>query len=77
MVQNRVKNICSGKIEEEFKYESYNEIIENTIELSFPLAQVFTFIFILQLINNDNADVRKTIVFCFVDIHTVIGDELF
>ena len=29
------------------------------------------------MINNDNADVRKTVVFCLVDIHTVVGDELF
>ena len=27
--------------------------------------------------NNDNADVRKSVVFCLVDVHTVVGDELF
>jgi vesicle coat complex subunit len=30
-----------------------------------------------EVIKNDNADVRKSAVFCLVEMHTVIGDELF
>ena len=57
-----------GIVESEFKFEKYPDIVTNLVSLKDVFAQV---------IQSDNADVRKSSVFCLVEIHGIIGDELF
>ena len=56
---NRVKAVNSGKIENEFKYESYHSVVE---------ALMMQIEYLAEAINNQNADVRKCCVFCLVEI---------
>lgn len=44
----------------------YPEAVENLLEL----AEVMGF-----LLSNANADVRKSVVFCLVEIHAVVRDD--
>lgn len=37
---NRVKNINSGKIEGEFKYETYQQIVESLVSMADTFAEV-------------------------------------
>lgn len=86
MVTCRVKAINkkgneSSRVEEEFKYENYNEIVDNLMKLKDVLAHVslsnIHLILPLQVIKHENADVRKSAVFCLVEVHNIVGDELF
>eukprot|EP00347_Sterkiella_histriomuscorum_P005558 403356151 len=67
-ISNRVKAINQGTIEYEFKTENYVQIVKSLVSISGIFAEV---------INNQNADVRKCSVFCIVEIHSKIGDENF
>ncbi|CDW90677.1 clip-associating protein [Stylonychia lemnae] len=68
MVMNRVRIINTGEIEGEFKIESYQHIAQNLVQM----ADYF-----YEIINNQNADVRKCTVFCLVEIQAIIGDDYF
>lgn len=68
MVTNRMKAINSGRVEAEYKYENYPEMVQQVLHLTDSFAEI---------IKNENADVRKSTVFCLVEIHGFIGDELF
>jgi len=56
------------KIKDEFKYENYQQIANQLLSLADPLAYA---------IKKENADVRKCAVFCLVEVHGILGDELF
>ena len=68
MIMNRVRVVNTGVIEGEFKYETYQQIAENLVQMSD---------YFHSIINNQNADVRKCTVFCLVEIQAIIGEEYF
>ena len=64
MTESRVKAINAGEAHEEDLDKVANELISVSEVLS-------------QMMNDQNADVRKTVVFCLVEIYQAIGEQLF
>ena len=68
MVCSRIRAINTGRIENEFKVESYPSIVASLMKLTHMMA---------GLVQHSDADVRKSTVFCLVEVHNIVGDENF